>query len=61
MGTGHGIVHCPVPDTSADRWGLVQLTVEVLCLLATPDSPVAHRTYTVRSDRALFTSTVHRI
>jgi hypothetical protein len=26
--------------TSADRWGLERLTVEVLCPLAAPDSPV---------------------
>jgi hypothetical protein len=44
-------VHYPVCATSADRWGLEQLTVEVLCLLAAPDSPV-------RSASALFT--VHR-
>jgi hypothetical protein len=42
--TGHGTVHCPVHATSADRWGLERLFVEVLCPLAAPDSPVAHRT-----------------
>jgi hypothetical protein len=42
--TGHGTVHSPVCATSADRWGLERLTVEVLCLLAAHDSPVAHRT-----------------
>jgi hypothetical protein len=42
--TGHGTVHCPVRATSADCWGLERLTVEVLCLLAAMDSPVAHRT-----------------
>jgi hypothetical protein len=26
--------------TSADRWGLELLTIEVFCLLAAPDSPV---------------------
>jgi hypothetical protein len=35
--TGQGIVHCPMPATSVDRWGLEQLTVEVFCLLAAPD------------------------
>jgi hypothetical protein len=51
---------------SAARWGLERLTVEVLCLLATPDSPVAHRTCMVRpdivaqtSDYALFTFAVN--
>jgi hypothetical protein len=29
-----------VRTTSADRWGLERLTVEVLCPLAAPDSPV---------------------
>jgi hypothetical protein len=38
---------------SADRWGLELLTVEVFCLLAAPDSPVAHRT--VRRDLSLQT------
>jgi hypothetical protein len=38
--TGHGTVHCPVRATSADYWGLERLTVEVLCPLAAPDSPV---------------------
>jgi hypothetical protein len=37
---GHGTVHCPVRAISADRWGLEQLTVEVPCPLAAPDSPV---------------------
>jgi hypothetical protein len=64
---GHGTVQCPVRATSAVRWGLEQLTVEVLCLVATPDSPVAHRTCPVRpdiaaltSDRTLFTFAVDR-
>jgi hypothetical protein len=39
--TGHGTVHCPVRATSADRWGLERLTVEVLCPLVAPDSSVA--------------------
>jgi hypothetical protein len=43
-------VQCPVRATSAARWGLERLTVEVLCLLATPDSPMAHQTCPVRSD-----------
>jgi hypothetical protein len=46
--TAHGTVQCPMRATSAARWGLEQLTIEVLCLLATPDSPVAHRTCLVR-------------
>jgi hypothetical protein len=53
--TGHGTVHCPVRATSATRWGLERLTVEVLCLLPAPDSPVAHRTCPVRSDFAALT------
>jgi hypothetical protein len=60
--TRHDTVHSPVPAIPADRWGLEQLTVEVLCLLAAPDSPVAHRTCLVRSDFAALTSdfcTVH--
>jgi hypothetical protein len=49
-----------VPETycSADRWGLERLTVEVLCPLVAPDSPVTHRTV-----RCVLTSalcTVHR-
>jgi hypothetical protein len=42
--TGHCIVQCPVSATSADRWGLERLTVEVFYLLGALDSPVAHRT-----------------
>jgi hypothetical protein len=42
--TGHDIVHCPVRATSADRWGLERLTIEVLCPLVALDSSVAHRT-----------------
>jgi hypothetical protein len=42
--TRHTIVNCPVSATSDDRWGLELLTVEVLCSLTAPDSPVAHRT-----------------
>jgi hypothetical protein len=38
--TGHSTVHCPVSATSADRWGLELLIVEVFYLLVTPDSPV---------------------
>jgi hypothetical protein len=34
----------------------VRLTVEVLCLLAALDSPVAHQTCLVRSDFAALTS-----
>jgi hypothetical protein len=29
-----------MPATSVDHWGLERLTVEVLCPLAAPDSPV---------------------
>jgi hypothetical protein len=53
--TGQGTVHCPVRATSAHRWGLERLTVEVLCLLAAPDTPMC-------SDFAALTSnlsTVH--
>jgi hypothetical protein len=60
--TRQGIVHYPVPATSADRWGLKRLTIEVLCPLAAPDSPVAHQTCPVRTDFAALTSdfcTVH--
>jgi hypothetical protein len=42
-------MHCPVRATSADRWGLERLTVEGLCPLVVPDSPV-------RSDFAVLTS-----
>jgi hypothetical protein len=42
--TGHCTVHCLVSAMSADRWSLELLTVEVFCVLAAPDSPVAHRT-----------------
>jgi hypothetical protein len=38
--TGHSIVHCLVSATSADRWGLELLTVEVFYLLVAPNSPV---------------------
>jgi hypothetical protein len=57
--TGQGTVHCPVRATSARRWGLERLTVEVLCLLAAPDSPVAHWTCLVSSDFLLWLLTVH--
>jgi hypothetical protein len=42
--TGHGIVHCPVSATSANRWDLELLTIEVLCPHVAPDSSLAHRT-----------------
>jgi hypothetical protein len=42
--TGHSTIHCPLRATSANRWGLVQLTVEVVCHFGAPDNPVAHRT-----------------
>jgi hypothetical protein len=38
--TGHDTIHCSVRATPADRWGLERLTVEVLCPLAAPSSPV---------------------
>jgi hypothetical protein len=38
--TGHDTVHCSVRVTSANRWGLERLIVEVLCPLATLDNPV---------------------
>jgi hypothetical protein len=38
--TGLGTVHCPVCATSARRWGLERLTIEILCLVVAPDSPV---------------------
>jgi hypothetical protein len=67
LSIGQGIVQCLVRATSAARWGLERLTVEDLCLVATPDSPVAHQTCSVRpniaaltSDRALFTFAVDR-
>jgi hypothetical protein len=47
--TGHDTVHCPVRATSADHWGLERLTIEVLCPLVAPDSPVC-------SDFAVLTS-----
>jgi hypothetical protein len=53
--TGYNTVYCSVSATSADRWGLERLTVEVHCALTAPDSPV-------RSDFAALTSyfcTVH--
>jgi hypothetical protein len=52
--TGHDIVHCLVPATSADRWGLERLTVEVTCPLAAPDSPVY-------SDFVALTSDLHTV
>jgi hypothetical protein len=33
-------VHCPVRAMSADCLGLERLTIEVICPLAAPDSPV---------------------
>jgi hypothetical protein len=52
--TRQGIVHCPVCATSARRWGLERLTVEAICHVVAPDSPV-------RSDLLLWllTCTVH--
>jgi hypothetical protein len=45
-----------VHATSADRWGLEWLTVEVLCPLAAPNSSVAHRTVRCVLDFAVLTS-----
>jgi hypothetical protein len=50
--TGQDTVQCPVRATSAARWGLELLTVEVLCLVVAPDSPTAHHTCLMRSDFA---------
>jgi hypothetical protein len=47
--TRHCTTHCLVCATSADRWGLERLTVEVLCPLMASDSPVVHRTVGVFS------------
>jgi hypothetical protein len=59
--TGHGTVHCPVRATSADRWGLERLTIEVLCPPAAPDSPVRSDFVVLTSDFccALFTAVDH--
>jgi hypothetical protein len=57
--TGQGTVHCLVHATSAHRLGLERLTVEVLCLVVAPDSPVAHRTCPVHSDFSALTSNAH--
>jgi hypothetical protein len=48
----HRTWHCSVSvrATSAAHWGLERLTIEVLCLLAAPESAVAHRTCPVCSD-----------
>jgi hypothetical protein len=59
--TQQGIVQCPVSATSAAHWGLERLTVEVLCLLAAPDSPVVRSDFSVLpSDCVLFTFAVDR-
>jgi hypothetical protein len=42
--TGHYTIHCLVHATSADRWGLELLTVEVVYPCGAPDNRVAHRT-----------------
>jgi hypothetical protein len=57
--TGQDTVHCPVCATSAHRWGLERLTVEVICLVVASDSPVAHQTCSVRSDFSALTSDTH--
>jgi hypothetical protein len=46
--TGHSTVHWPVCATSADRWGLELLTVEVVGPCGALDSPMVH--WTVRFD-----------
>jgi hypothetical protein len=48
--TGHGTVHCPVCATSAARWGFERLTIEVICPLATPNSPVCSDFAALTSD-----------
>jgi hypothetical protein len=53
--TWHSTVHCTVRATSADRWGLERLTIEVLCPLVAQDRPVAHRTVRCILTSALFT------
>jgi hypothetical protein len=42
--TRHCTVHYLVRATSTDRWGLEQLSVEIICPCGTQDSPVAHWT-----------------
>jgi hypothetical protein len=54
--TGQDTVQCPVRATSAGRWGLERLIVEVFCPIAASDSPVAHQTCPVRPDIAVLTS-----
>jgi hypothetical protein len=54
--TGQDTVQCLVHAMSVARWGLEQLTAEVLCPVAAPDSPMAHRTCPVRSDFVALTS-----
>jgi hypothetical protein len=56
--TGQGTVQCPVCATSAARWGLERLTVEVICLVAATDSLVRPDIAALTSDRALFTFAV---
>jgi hypothetical protein len=48
--TGHSTIHCPVCATSADRWGLEWLTVEVLCPLGAPNSLVCSNSANLTSD-----------
>jgi hypothetical protein len=45
--------------TSAHHWGLERLTIEVLCLLAAPDSPVRSDFAALTSDCALFTFAIN--
>jgi hypothetical protein len=40
MRTKHPTVHCPMPVTSAERWGLEQLIVEFACPCGAPNSLV---------------------
>jgi hypothetical protein len=54
--TEQGTVHCSVCATSANRWGLERLTIEVFYLIAAPDSLGAHRTCPVHSDFVALTS-----
>jgi hypothetical protein len=48
--TRHNTIHCPVRATPVDRWVLELLTIEFLCPLATPDSPVTSDFEVLTSD-----------
>jgi hypothetical protein len=59
--TGQSTVHCPVRATSAHRWGLERLTVEVLHPVAAPDSPVHSDFAAWYLTSALCAFTVHAV